>query len=425
MSQRHLKRLLADRSGNFAILSGLMLPVLLGFAGVAMDVTHAMDEKNRVQGLADAAALAVASAMAEDGDMSAKDAEALGINFFVSQALAADATMTPEQRAEAAKKLRESTAFLTSTTSAGNAETYDVRITSNYDVPMNGMSAVVGFKTIRVAVESRASSGRQGNALSMYLALDESGSMAWDTSTIDPVTPTKKVKKQRKEKYPCPGNETQTCERVVDDWVDAPNYIVKMASLKAAAGVMFNELKKADPTTTLIRVGADSYDDKTKSEQKIAWGTNDVSKYVGKLPDKPDGGTDASGALTNALAALKSDNATEKAAHDAKTNKNFERFIVFMTDGEMTGNSGVWNQKIHDQVLALCQQAKNDKDAAGNGIKIYTIAFMAPAKGKELLEACSSGKDDYYYEPNTMTQLVQTFGEIARKAAKTGTRLTN
>jgi hypothetical protein len=215
------------------------------------------------------------------------------------------------------------------------------------------------------------------------------------------------------------------CERIVDEWVDAPNYIVKMASLKAAAGVMFDELKKADPNTTLIRVGADSYDDKTKSEQKIAWGTTDVGKYVGKLPDKPDGGTDASGALTNALAALKTANATEKSAHDLKKNKNFERFIVFMTDGEMTGNSGVWNKTIHDQVLAICQQAKNDKDATGTGIKIYTIAFMAPAKGKELLEACSSGKDEYYYEPNNMTQLVQTFGEIARKAAKTGTRLTN
>jgi Flp pilus assembly protein TadG len=390
-----------------------------------IDVTRALDEKSKIQAVADSAALAVASAMAEKGDMSAQEAESLGLNAFVSQALAADGTMSAQERAEEEKKLRDSTKFESKTTSTGNSDIYDVHMTSTYDIPMNGMSAVFGFKTLSVAIDTRASSGRQGNALSMYLALDESGSMAWDTSTVDPLTPTKKVKKQRKEKYPCPGNETQTCERLVDDWVDAPNYIVKMASLKAAAGVMFDELKKADPQSGLIRVGADSYDDKTKAEQKIQWGTNDVAKYVSKLTDKPDGGTDASGALTNALAALKSANTNEKTAHDAKKNISFERFIVFMTDGEMTGNSGVWNKKIHDQVLAICQQAKDDKDAAGNGIKIYTIAFMAPEKGKELLQACSSGKDDYYYEPNTMTQLVQTFGEIARKAAKTGTRLTN
>lgn len=422
---RTILRFLHDRSGNFGIATALLLPVLLGMAGVAIDVSRAMEEKNRIQALADAAALAVASAMADKGDMSAKEAEDLGINFFVSQALATETGTSPAERAEKLKQLRDDTDLQVSSTSSGNSDTYDVRITSTYEIPMNGMSAVMGFKTLRVAVDSSASSGRQGNALSMYLALDESGSMAWDTTTVDPVTPTKKVKKQKKENYPCPGNETKMCERLVDEWVDAPNYIVKMSSLKAAAGVMFDELKKADPNTTLIRVGADSYDDKTKSEQKIAWGTTDVGKYVGKLPDKPDGGTDASGALTNALAALKTANATEKSAHDLKKNKSFERFIVFMTDGEMTGNSGVWNKTIHDQVLAICQQAKNDKDATGTGIKIYTIAFMAPAKGKELLEACSSGKDEYYYEPNNMTQLVQTFGEIARKAAKTGTRLTN
>jgi Flp pilus assembly protein TadG len=364
----HLSRLLTDRSGNFAITTTILLPVLFGIAGVAIDVTRAIDEKGKIQAVADAAALAVASAMAEKGDMTAEEAESLGLKAFVSQALAADSTMSAQERAEQEKKLRDSTKFESKTTSTSNSDIYDVHMTSTYDIPMNGMSAVFGFKTLSVAIDTRASSGRQGNALSMYLALDESGSMAWDTSTVDPVTPTKKVKKQRKEKYPCPGNETQTCERVVEDWVDVPNYIAKIASLKAAAGVMFDELKKADPKSGLIRVGADSYDDKTKAEQTIQWGTNDVAKYVNKLTDKPDGGTDASGALTNALAALKSANTTEKTAHDAKKNIYFERFIVFMTDGEMTGNSGVWNKKIHDQVLAICQQAKDDKDAAGSCI---------------------------------------------------------
>ncbi|AXV16196.1 pilus assembly protein TadG [Neorhizobium sp. SOG26] len=424
MQSIQFNRLLKDRSGNFGIITAVMLPVMLGLAGIAVDVSHALDQKSRIQALADAATLAVASAMADKGNMSEQEAAALGLKTFISQTLASDGSLTPEQRAEEEKKLRDATTFQTTSTSSNNSDSYDVLMKSTYEIPMNGMSAVVGFKTLKVTVESRASSGREGNALSMYLVLDESGSMAWDTTTIDPVAPSKKVKKQRKEKYPCPDNEAIMCERLVEEYVDAPNYIVKMASLKTAAGVMFDELKKADPNSGLIRVGASSYDDKTKSEQKIEWGTSEVSKYVTKLPAKPDGGTDASGALTNAYAALKAENTREKNAHDAKKNKSFERFIVFMTDGEMTGNGGIWSKKIHDQVMGICEQAKNDKDAGGNPIKIYTIAFMAPAKGKELLEACSSGKE-FYYEPNNMTQLVQTFGEIARKAAKTGTRLTN
>ncbi|WP_117191894.1 TadE/TadG family type IV pilus assembly protein [Rhizobium terrae] len=415
--QAHFSRLMRDRSGNFGIMTAIMLPVLLGVAGMAMDVTHALDEKNRMQGFADAATLAAASAMADKGTMTAQEAEALAMNAYITQSTAADADETAEQKAAKAAKeaeLRKDTQFAaTTTTSSHTAASYDVRMTSSYNIPMNGLSAVLGFKTLRVTIESKAASAREGNALSMYLALDESGSMAWDTSTVDPLNPTKQ------EPYNCNPNWWEICYRTV------PNYISKMASLKAAAAVMFGELDKADPQGELIRVGADSYDDKTKKEQSIQWGTSYVKTYVNKLPEPPDGGTDASGAIANAFNALKKANATEKTAHDGKKNTSFERFIVLMTDGEMTGNSASWNKTLDEKVRGICDQAKADKDAGGNPIKIYSIAFMAPQKGKELLEYCSSGKDDYYYEPNNMTQLVQSFGEIARKAAKTGTRLTN
>ncbi|MBB4145988.1 hypothetical protein [Rhizobium rhizoryzae] len=65
------------------------------------------------------------------------------------------------------------------------------------------------------------------------------------------------------------------------------------------------------------------------------------------------------------MTALGRANHTEKNAHDAKKNKNFERFIVFMTDGEMTGSTGVWNKPIDDKVRGICDQAKAD------GIKVY------------------------------------------------------
>ncbi|MFB9947371.1 TadE/TadG family type IV pilus assembly protein [Rhizobium puerariae] len=423
MKHTLFSRLIQDRAGNFGIMTAAMLPVLLGAAGVAIDLTHVMEVKNRLQSVADASTLATAAAMADKGEMTEAEAEKMGLDTFAGQAASNE---DADDQDAAAKAFKDNTSIKATITSTSNTATgYEIRLKTVYDVPLNGMTAILGFKTMRVSVESIAASSRDGNALSMYLALDESGSMAWDTTTVNPDQPTKQVA------YKC---GYKTCYQTVT------NYITKIQSLKTAATVMFDELDKADPNKELVRVGADSYDDKTKTEQAIAWGTTAVRTYIGKLPTVPDGGTDASGALTNALNALKTANATEKNAHDSKKNTSFERFIVFMTDGEMTGNSSNWNSTIDTKVRGICDAAKVDgltdaekamvkagtasEAVKSKGIKIYTIAFMAPDKGKDLLGYCSSG-DDYYYEPNNMTQLVQSFGEIARKAAKTGTRLTN
>jgi len=58
------------------------------------------------------------------------------------------------------------------------------------------------------------------------------------------------------------------------------------------------------------------------------------------------------------------------------------------------------------------------------GIKIYTVAFMAPDKGKALLKFCAS-TDANYYEPNTMDALTAAFSSIGEAATKSTSRLTN
>jgi Flp pilus assembly protein TadG len=421
MRRFDLARFMKDRGGNFAIMTAIMLPVLLGAAGVALDVTNALQVRTELQGLADAAALATASAMA-DKDMTPSEAQAFATNFFLAQAsqVTGEPNETPAEKAAREARYRSGVSATAATaSSSGNAQTFDVVVTMNLDIPLTGLSKVLGMNTMHVSVNSRSQSGREGNALSMYLALDESGSMAWDTSTINPAQPTKQVAKERDEQYDCSnGWRKKTCTRTVTYYDTEPNYISKMASLKAAAAGMFAELKQADPSSELIRMGADSYDDETKTEQPVQWGTTAVASYVAKLPNVPDGGTDASGAMTKAFNALKAANTTEGSEQAKKKNTSFERFIVLMTDGEMTGNSSNWNSTIDKKVRTLCKQAKDD------GIKVYTIAFMAPDNGKSLLSYCASG-DDYYYEPEDMTSLVKSFGDIARKAAKTGTRLTN
>ena len=86
-------RFLKDRAGNFGILAALMLVPVIGAAGLALDYTNALSIKGRIQGAADAAALAPvaessvgakeAMAMSGDGEIVVGVAEAL--QFFKAQ----------------------------------------------------------------------------------------------------------------------------------------------------------------------------------------------------------------------------------------------------------------------------------------------------------------------------------------------------
>lgn len=62
---KHRLHFLRNRSGNFGMMSALLLPILLVSAGGAVDLAHVFAEKQRLQGLVDSAALAAAK---ETGD---------------------------------------------------------------------------------------------------------------------------------------------------------------------------------------------------------------------------------------------------------------------------------------------------------------------------------------------------------------------
>lgn len=84
-----------------------------------------------------------------------------------------------------------------------------------------------------------------------------------------------------------------------------------MESLKTAVSFLVSVLNKADPTYTasgseLVRTGAIAYEASPFAAQSMSWGTSSVNTYVGKIPQYPTGGTDATKALTTAYDALKS-----------------------------------------------------------------------------------------------------------------------
>ncbi|MGF9563297.1 TadE/TadG family type IV pilus assembly protein [Neorhizobium sp. BT27B] len=412
-----LSRFLKDRGGNFGIMTAVIAPLAIGAGGIAIDLTQAMQVKGELQAIADSASLAAARALSEEEDMTSAKAKERAEKIYAGQIvnfLKTGKETDGEIDAMIAAQIAAMKVTITETANGSRGKSYSVTVSSNYQMPLNAMTSLVAGKSMTLAASSTASSATEStNGISMYLALDRSGSMSFKTSTVIKNTSCVNYTasnwgyKNTKDKY---GNPYLKAE--------SPCYVRKIDALKTAGATMFTALNTADKNSNLVRVGAVSYTDETQTASALDWGTAKTAKYVASLPSLPEGGTDANGAMTVAFDALKSSNSAEKEAHAKKGNNSFSRYIVLMTDGEMTGYSSAFNSGLDQSVRAKCAAAKKD------GIQIFTVAFMAPATGKSLLNYCASDSS-YYYEPDDMNDLVTAFGEIAEKAAKATTRLTN
>ncbi|MFN7024529.1 MAG: vWA domain-containing protein [Pseudorhizobium sp.] len=396
---KQMSRLLKDRSGNFGMMTAILLPVLIGGGGIALDLTNMMMSKTQLQEAADSAALAASTALATGEAADEAAARKLAKEFFIAQ-------MGNYMGAEAAGALAGTTDVNVNTTTTSNGKSFQVSVGSSYDLALTPLMGVFGYQTMDIATNSTSTSGisQKETALSMALVLDESGSMDWNTTTVESKTCT---------------NTRRNGE--CREW--STTYVKKIAALKMAANALFDALDEADPTGRLTRTGAVSYAHLVRGQTRplMAWGTSAARGYVADLPRTPEGGTDASGAMQIAddgvrKAADASD--TESKEHANANNGTVERFIVLMTDGEMTGYSGEWKSTIDQAVRNRCLAAQQA------GTRIFTVAFMAPYNGKQLLRYCASNTTDYF-EPETMEQLVSAFSQIAKEAVKARTLLTN
>ncbi|MDI7860489.1 VWA domain-containing protein [Rhizobiaceae bacterium n13] len=429
--KKGLRRLLRDEAGNFAIMTALALPVVLAAGGVAMDLANLAQKKALLQDAADSAALAAASALTTKG-ATHEQAKEVAKDFLAGQITGTlEANETEADRAAREQKFREGASVnVTETPFGKTGKKYDVQVSVKLDVPYNSLTQLLlttfggesadsstGDASARSAGVSTAAAGQVGvasgaesstetkNPISMYLVLDRSGSMSFVTEKLNP------------DKNKC---DNYNSAKWPDPYSTSPCYTRKIEALQTAAKSLFTMLDEKNEENSLIRVGAVSYTDSTQTAKAVNWGTTDARSYVANLPYKPTGGTNATGAMKAANKALtvKEDGSdTETKAHKAKDNAKFSRYIVLMTDGEMTGNSSKWNASIDDDVRDECEAAK------ANGIQIFSVAFMAPDKGKSLLQYCASSGN--YYAPDTMDDLVDTFGDIAAKATEGIARLTN
>ena len=394
------KSLLADRQGNFGIITAIVLPVLLGIGGVAMDYTSISQERNRLQDAADSAALAAASALADKG-ISVDAAKELALSFLRGQMASASHGRSVADDANPNSPFSAPPQILINPLPVnGTGKKYSVEIKVNYTVAVSPFTRVLGIRNADIAASTKTVSQTASmSALSMFLVLDQSGSMAWITGEKDT------------NQSSCPNYTEANWSKYPKLAATSPCYVPKIAALKAAVATLSFQLKKADPTTKFVRLGGVSYNTAAQTASELAWGTDTTQTYVNALV--ANGGTASTGAMQVAYNRLTRTSPTSEVAEHEKVNGTSpEKFIVFMTDGDNNNTSDDTKTK------AICD------DAYKNKITVYTVAFLAPTRGQNLLKYCAR-TDANYFRADTMADLISAFEAIGENAAKRLTRLTN
>lgn len=391
---KKLRNFGASRAGNLTIVGALAMPVGLAAVGMALDLASMIATKSKLQAAADAGAVAAAAALVND-DATEDEAIALAKSFIRGQ-LSNELLAIEDPDAESGQSTYDfeqcTDVTVTPTAGYGNSITYDVTVNTCLEMQLTALNVLLGHSSETVNVSSSAeSTTATQNAMSMYLVLDRSGSMSWDTDTVT-----------GEETYTYKCGDHQKCEGT------RTTYLSKIDALINAAGELLSVIDSADPDGLYARLAAVSYNSAMQTPQDFSWGTSDVSTYVGNL--SATGGTDSSYAVKEAYESL--NDGTEEAAHAAKNGQTPDKYIVFMTDGDNNYSSADTATK------GWCDDAK------AAGIEIYTIAFMAPDGGKSLLSYCATD-DDHYFAAENADEMSAAFTYIGEKAMDATTRLTN
>lgn len=374
-----VRRLWHNDRGNFAMFTAITIPVFAAAASLAVDTTNVMSMKTRLQNAADASALATSTKLAQ-GELTAATANAFATEFFKGMVFEDGAVYD-------GFKATPVFAFTPTLDASTGRTIWNVTVDVTGVQTLTPMSRIVGRDKMNVAVRGKAASAppTQG-ALSMMLVLDKSGSMDWYGTTSS-------AKSNGKPK--------------------------KIVALKTAVTTLTDQLIQADPEEKYVRIGAVSYHEDTQyvktdgihQTKAVEWKPAATKTFVDSLP--ASGGTDSSGAMLHAFNTLTFSKSkdVEGKAHKDKNGLEPRRFILFMTDGENSKAS------YDTETKKTCDDAKK-KD-----IIIYSVAFMAPTVGQNLLKYCATDAS-HYFDANDNEQLVKAFKTIGQKAANMMVRLT-
>ncbi len=188
---RILKKLLADRAGNFAILGAIAIVPILGSAGMAVDISRAMELKSRLQDAADAAVLGSiaersagvtqAVGMTMDGHVSISEAEAEA--FFKAQA-ATNASSVQEEGLKK-EKVESQDMNLDVVKVSVTKDGKDIKAKLTYQATLKtSFLRILGKESITISGSANAVFQSQ-SFMDFYLLLDNTPSMGVASTTAD------------------------------------------------------------------------------------------------------------------------------------------------------------------------------------------------------------------------------------------------
>ncbi len=459
--------------GNFAMLTAVVSPVVLVAGSLALDVANMSAMKGRLQAASDSVSLAVATRI-RNGALSINDAETFAVSLLTAQ-------MSGEQDRFLNFTLAPAVSIVENTDATQT--TWDVEIGGTASQDTTPLARFFGKSTMSVTTTSTATSAtdEEINAFSMAVVVDVSGSMSSniDGSTSDVESSLGVTSGQASvivsyistamftyglseddivyildnyttsdciDMYYGNGDKNSflqainkptsdsnynaylycayptyaasfygtTSEDLVDNLsvVTSSAPTTKIDALKSAAASLFAQFDEADPNGEFVRTGIISYSSSIKGYRDMEWGTSSATSFATTLT--ANGGTASTDAVKWGYDNLKPSNTTETTEHMNKNGQEPDRYILFMTDGNNNYSSDDTSTK------SYCDQAKAD------GIKIYSVAFAAPSGGQELLEYCASEPtSDFYFEPESASELIATFTNIGSETSKSPTRLIN
>ena len=330
-------QMIRSRDGNFAMLAAFLLPVTMIAGSLALDTTNALSMKARLQNAADSAALATATRLYQEENLSIADAKAFAATFFKGQV---------EEDSSAYDGFSVAPKVTITKAKANGGTTWQVSVAVTGTQKTTPMARLLGRDTLSVNVAGKSQSGSESaqGSISMALVLDQSGSMDWK--------------------------------------LDGEK---KINVLKTAVFGLIDQFKTVDPKGDYIRLGSVSYNTGITGKSIMTWNVDRVHNFVGQL--QATGGTDSTDAFKWGY--RKASSTIETDEHQARTGQDPERIIVFMTDGDNNYTSADTSTK------KLCDEAKAD------GLTVYTIAFAAPSRGQQLLSYCASKPENYYDARNS------------------------
>lgn len=336
-----------DEGGNVAIMFSVVLMLLLGGLGVAVDASQMLSNRQKVADIADSTALAAALVARE----SHKNRMDKATEHF-SENAALETTI--ELRNDVGIVFDDSAKEVTVTVAA-KTNFFLMHIFGHKEKDVKA-SATVGYAIDYVP------------PISIAFAFDTSGSMGWLTTDGQ----------------------------------------VKIDALEASTADLFDAMFASSEKPTLLASALSTSFSTYNTDLVINDTTRSGYQHIlDTMEFDPlfiaDGGTNSTPSVNFALNEL-------IAKQAAESDNKWTGHLVFMTDGD--NNQVDWDT----DTLAACDDAK------ARGYRIYTVAFAAPKKGEDLLEACASDKKLAFKSKNA-NGLKENFETIGRQLGEATVRI--